>query len=47
MRLHVSGLGGKHDVDVTPEDSLRVVKQRLEPMAGLDADQMKLLPPMS
>ena len=43
MRLHVSGLGGKHDVDVTPEDSLRVVKQRLEPMAGLDADQMKLL----
>ena len=43
MRLTVTGLGGKHDVDVAPEDSLRVVKQRLEPMAGLDADQMKLL----
>ena len=43
MKIIVSGLGGKHELDVSPEDALRAVKQKLEPMTGLDSAQMKLL----
>lgn len=41
--ITVSGLGGKHTLDVAPEDTVRAVKQKLEPLTSLAAAEMKLL----
>ena len=43
MKLFVSGLGGKHELESSPDDSIRSVKQKLEPLAKLSAAEMKLL----
>ena len=43
MKLTVSGLGGKHEIDLLADDTIRSVKQRLEPLTSLSAVEMKLL----
>ena len=37
------GLGGKHELEVTPEDTIRSVKAKLEPLTSLSADELKLV----
>lgn len=43
MQLTVAGAGAKHTLDVTPEDTVRAVKQRLEPLTGMAYAEMKLV----
>ena len=43
MNIHVAGLGAKHTLACEPSDSIRSVKQRLEPLTALAAAEMKLL----
>ena len=44
MRLHVAGLGAKHELEsVADEETIRSVKSRLEPLYGISSAEMKLL----
>jgi len=43
MKVTVTGLGGKHEIDLLADDTIRSVKQRLEPLTSLSANEMKLL----
>mgnify|MGYP001413494514 CR=1 FL=1 len=43
VKLMVSGLGGKHELDVEGVDSSRSVKQKIEPLAGVPAAEIKLI----
>ena len=43
MKVNVSGLGGKHELELDASETVRAVKARLEPLTGLASVEMKLL----
>jgi hypothetical protein len=43
MKITVTGLGGKHELDVAEEETVRAVKAKIEPLAGLTIGEIKLI----
>lgn len=43
LQLIISGLGGTHVLDMSPTESLRSVKQKLEPLVGCGPEELRLI----
>ena len=43
MKITIAGAGAKHELEITPEETMRSIKARLEPLAGMASAEMKLL----
>ena len=43
LRVTISGAGSKHELDLSPDDTIRSIKARLESPFNIPAASMKLL----